>query len=70
MTSEEKKEEYVKKYGQQVINEVNYILGPKFLKHKEVFIRCVDHVFADWLNEQYNNDTTVMYAIEKRFYKK
>ena len=46
------------------------MFGPKFLKHKEVFIRCVHHVFANWLDGQYNNDTTVMYAIEKGSIKK
>ena len=35
-----------------------------------MFITYVDHVFANWLDGQYNNDTTVMYAKEKRFYKK
>ena len=39
MVSEDKKEreEYVEKY-EQLINEVNCILGPKLKKHKELFI--------------------------------
>ena len=52
MTSEDKKEreEYVKKYGQQIINDMNFMPWPKLRKYEQVFIRCVDHVFGSgWM---------------------
>ena len=67
---ERKEREYVARYGQQLIRDVNEMIGPKLLNYKEQFISRVNHVFDKWESGQYNNDILVMYAIEKRFYKK
>ena len=63
------REEHVRKVGQQLIEELQYTLGPKLKKHKELFISCVDYIFEKWMSGQYKEDHPVMYAIEKLFYK-
>ena len=38
MSEEEKeREEYVKKYGQSVVNDVRELLGPKVANHKDLY---------------------------------
>ena len=62
------REEHVKKVGQQLVEELQYTIGPKLKKHKELFISRVDHVFEKWMGGQYKDDYTVMFPIEKLFY--
>ena len=41
MSEEEKeREEYVRKYGQSVVNDVGDLLGPKLANHKGLFTMC------------------------------
>ena len=60
----------MKKVGQQLVEELQYTLGPKLKKHKELFISCVEYIFEKWMGGQYKNDFSVVYAVEKLFYKK
>ena len=62
----------MKKFGQQLIHDVNFTFGPELKKHKEVFICSVDYVFERWLQlgNQDKNDYAVMYAIKKLFHKR
>ena len=62
------REEHVKKVGQQLVEELQYTLGPKLKKHKELFISCVEHIFEKWMGGQYKDDYSVVYALEKLFY--
>ena len=64
------REEHVRKVGQQFLEELQHTLGPKLKKHEELFISCVEYIFEKWMGGQYKEDYTVMYAIEKLFYKK
>ena len=69
---EKKKEraEYVRKYGQSVVNDVRDLLGPKVANHKDLFIRCVDNLFHRWIKGVYKSEVQVMDAIQSTFYKK
>ena len=71
MSEEEKeREEYVRQYGQSVVNDVRDLLGPKVANHKELFINCVDKIFNRWIRGIYKSEAQVIDAIQSTFYKK
>ena len=71
MSEEEKeREEYVKKYGQSVMNDVRDLLGSKVANHKDLFISCVDKIFHRWIKGLYKSEVQVIEAIQSTFYKK
>ena len=51
-----REKKHVKNVGQQLVEELQYILGPNLKKHKDLFINCVEYIFEKWR--------------EKLFYKK
>ena len=54
MSEEEKeREEYVKTYGQSVLNDARDLLDPKVADHKDLFISCVDKIFNRWISGVY-----------------
>ena len=71
MSEEEKeREEYVKTYGQSVVNDARELLGPKVANHKDLFISCVEKIFNRWIKGVYKSEVQVMDAIQSTFYKK
>ena len=42
------RERHVKNVGQQLVEELQYILGPNLKKHKDLFISCVKYIFEKW----------------------
>ena len=64
-----KREEYVKKYGQSVVDDVRELLGPKVANHKDLFISCVNKIFNRWIRGVYKSEVQVIDAIQSTFYK-
>ena len=64
------REEYVAKYGQNIVRQLNEMLGPKLKNYKDQFISSVNHVFDKWEAGHYRDETHVLISIEKRFYRK
>ena len=64
MSEEEKeREEYVKTYGQSVVNDVKDLLGPKVANHKELFISCVNKIFNRWIRGVYKSTSYRCYIV-------
>ena len=67
---ERERVDYVRKHGNNVVNEAKELLGSKATPHIDLFIECVNQTIQKWLKGMYKQDFQVAEAIVSAFYKK
>ena len=55
----------MRRNGQCLVDDVNKLLGRKFVKYKELSIQCVEYVFENWLKGKYKDDFRAITAVER-----